>query len=130
LAQTFRRWVVDHVVIPFFIGDTDGRSALDALLKATWRAELGLRLPLDLLAIDEGSFPEDVRSWAKRHPLTRVIRVKGASSAGRSCAEADAGAPRQWWGLARNKGGWLVNVSQLKADFFQWLTRTILSERG
>lgn len=129
-GSNLRRWVLEHRVIPHYIGDTEGRAALDALLKATWRTELGLRLALDLLAIDEGSFTEDVRSWAKRHPKSRAIRVKGSSSASGPVLKPMQERRESGGALRGSKGGWMVNVSQLKADFFAWLAKTDPLERG
>jgi len=129
-GRNFRRWVVDYIVIPYSISDQEGRDALDALLRGTWRTELGLRLPIDMLAIDEGNWTEDVKTWARRHPYSRVITVKGAST--------DAGPlyvpinePTRIPGKMRpSKQRWRVNVSQMKADFYGWLTKTDPIERG
>jgi phage terminase large subunit GpA-like protein len=129
-GSNYRRWVVDHIVIPYHIGDDEGRAALDALLKATWRTELGLKLPLDMLAIDEGAFTEDVESWAKKHPWTRVIMVKGSSSPSgpilrpQQTKKANGGAVRI------QKRRWIANVSQLKADFYTWLAKVDPAARG
>lgn len=129
-GRNYRRWVVDHVVIPHHIGDAEGREALDALLKATWRTELGLRLPLDMMAVDEGGFTEDVRDWAKRHPWTRVILVKGSSVANGPILKPQSERKANGNQIRRQKRGWTVNVSQLKADFYGWLAKDDPTERG
>ncbi|QQA43947.1 phage terminase large subunit family protein [Pelagovum pacificum] len=130
-GEQYRRWTVDYVVIPHHIGDDEGRAALDAYLKATWRTEKGLRLPLDMLAIDGGTYTEDVWSWAKRHPWNRVIIVKGSSSQTGPILtpqkferRADGKAKR------RQKRAFMLNVSQLKADFYTWLAKDDPLERG
>ncbi|MCB1341092.1 MAG: phage terminase large subunit family protein [Pseudooceanicola sp.] len=130
-GENYRRWVVDYIVIPHHIGDDEGRGALDALLKTTWRTERGLRLPLDMLAIDGGTYTEDVWSFAKRWPWSRVIIVKGSSSATGPVMvpqqfdrRADGAAKR------RQKRAWMLNVSQLKADFYTWLDKDDPLERG
>ncbi|WP_370301011.1 phage terminase large subunit family protein [Pseudooceanicola sp.] len=130
-GENYRRWVVDYIVIPHQIGDDEGRAALDALLKTTWRTERGLRLPLDMMAIDGGTYTEDVWSFAKRWPWARVIIVKGASSATGPVMvpqqferRADGAAKR------RQKRAWMLNVSQLKADFYTWLDKDDPVERG
>ena len=74
-----RRWVVDYRVIPHHISDEAGRAALNALLKQEWRTMLGLRVAIDILAIDGGAYTDDVWSWARPHPWGRVIIVKGGS---------------------------------------------------
>lgn len=129
-GRNYRRWVVDHIVVPHHIGDDDGRNALDSLLKATWRTELGLRLPLDMMAADEGGFTEDVRDWAKRHPWTRVILVKGSSSANGPILRPQSDRKANGRQIKRQKRGWILNVSQLKADFYGWLAKEDPEERG
>jgi len=130
-GRNFRRWVVDYIVIPHSISDQAGRDALDALLRGTWRTELGLRLPIDMLAIDSGNWTEEVWSWGKRHPWSKVILVKGAST-----ATGPVMMPQRF--ERRNDGrakkaqrrAFMLNVSQLKADFYGWLAKADPAERG
>lgn len=129
-GRNYRRWVIDHVVIPYSISDQEGRDALDALLKATWRTELGLRLPLDMLAIDEGTFTADVKDWAKRHPWSRVITVKGGSTATGPVLKPQQDRKDSGRTMKAQKRRWIVNVSQLKADFYGWLAKEDPNERG
>lgn len=129
-GKNYRRWVVDHVVIPHFIGDQEGRDSLDALLKATWRTELGLRLPLDMLAIDEGTFTEDVKDWTRRHPWTRVISVKGGSTASGPILRPQQDRKDSGRAIKVQRRRWMVNVSQLKGDFYGWLAKEDPAERG
>jgi phage terminase large subunit GpA-like protein len=129
-GSNYRRWVIEHRVIPHYIGDNEGRAALDALLKASWRTELGLRLPLDLMAIDQGAFTEDVKSFARRHPLSQVIRVKGATTATGPVLVPMKDRRGPIGRVVRDRGGWMLNVSQIKADFFQWLAKADPEERG
>ncbi|MGV8987806.1 MAG: phage terminase large subunit family protein [Cypionkella sp.] len=129
-GSNYRRWVIDHVVLPYHIGDDEGRSALDALLKATWRTELGLKLPLDMLAIDEGAYTEDVESWAKKHPWTRVIMVKGSSSPSGPILRPQQVKKANGNAVKLQKRRWIANVSQLKADFYTWLGKDDPSARG
>ena len=79
-TRNLQRRVIGYVTIPHYIGDKEGREALDALLKQTWRTERGMRFQLDMLAIDGSAFTEDVKLFTKRHPHHRVIMVKGSSS--------------------------------------------------
>lgn len=130
-GPNYQRWVVDYRVLPHHIGDAEGVAALDALLKTTWRTERGLRLPLDMLAIDGGTYTEDVWAFVKRWPWNRVILVKGASSQTgpvllpmKFDRRADGKAKR------RQKRAFMLNVSQLKADFYSWLGKDDPLERG
>ncbi|KAB2539677.1 terminase [Salipiger aestuarii] len=126
-----RRWSVDYMVIPHHIGDQEGREALDAILKTTWRTERGLRLPLDMMAIDVGTYTDDVWAFGKRHPWSRVILVKGATSQTGPVLlpmkferRSDGKAKR------RQKRAFMLNVSQMKADFYGWLGKDDPVERG
>jgi len=129
-GRNFRRWVVDHMVIPHYVGDDEGRAALDALLKATWRTELGLRLPLDIMTVDEGAFTEDVRDWGKRHPFTRVMLIKGARSASGPILTPQRERKANGAVMKRQKQRFMLNVSQMKADFYGWLAKDDPEERG
>lgn len=129
-GRNYRRWVIDHRIIPHHIGDDEGRAGLDALLKSTWRTTLGLRLPLDMMAVDEGAFTEDVRDWAKKHPWTRVILIKGSSSANGPTLRPQSDRKANGRVIKRQKRGWMLNVSQMKADFYAWLAKEDPEERG
>lgn len=129
-GRNYRRWVIEHRVIPWHIGDQEGRDALDAMLKATWRTSLGLRLSLDMMAVDEGAFTEDVRSWAKKHPWTRVILTKGASSANGPTLRPQQDRKSNGKVVRNQKRSWMLNVSQMKADFYAWLAKQDPQERG
>ncbi|SMO98970.1 Phage terminase, large subunit GpA [Thalassovita litoralis] len=130
-GEHYRRWVVDYIVIPHHIGDDAGRLALDALLKTSWRTELGLRLPLDMMAIDGGTYTEDVWSYARRWPWSRVIIVKGASTQnGPIMAPMKFERRNDGQAKRRQKRAFMLNVSQLKADFYTWLDKDDPVERG
>ncbi|MGH1417181.1 MAG: phage terminase large subunit family protein [Pelagimonas sp.] len=126
-----RRWVVDYKVIPHHISEDSGRQALNSFLKKKWKTSLGLGISLDALAIDGGTYTDDVWSWAKTHPWGRVIVVKGSSSQNGSIMvpmkyerRNDGKAKR------RQKRGFLLNVSQMKGDFYTQLRKDDPDERG
>lgn len=130
-GKNYRRWVIDYFVIPHHIGDKDGRIALDALLKNTWRTQLGRRIGIDMMAIDAGAFTEDVWSFAKRYPWSKVIVVKGASTQNGPIMQPMR-FERRNDGVAkrRQKRGFIANVSQMKADFYAWLEKEDSLDRG
>lgn len=130
-GKNYRRWAIDYIVIPYHIGDEEGRKALDALLKATWKTENGLRVGLDMMAIDMGTYTEDCWSFAKRHSWTRVILVKGSSSQNGPIYQPMK-YDRRADGTAKKaqKRAYLLNVSQMKADFYGWLAKDDPLERG
>ncbi len=132
-GRNYRRWTIDYRVIPHPIGSDEGRASLNALLKATWRTERGLRVPIDMMAVDSGAFTPDVWSWVKesRHPWSRVILVKGASTHNGPIMKPmhdDVGKGGKI--RKRDRRGWMINVSQLKADFYAWLAKEDPLERG
>lgn len=76
-GREFRRYVVDYGVIPGHISDDICRARLDALLKQTWKNAFGQRIGIDRAAIDGNAWTEDVWDWAKRHPKSKLIMVRG-----------------------------------------------------
>lgn len=126
-----KRWVIDYKVIPHHISDDDGRAALDALLKSEWRTQLGLRFGIDMMAIDGGTYTDDVWSWAKRWPWHRVIIVKGASAQNGPILQPMKFDRRNDGQAKRTqKRAFMLNVSQLKGEFYTWLRKEDAAERG
>lgn len=72
-----RRWIIAYGVIPGHISEAGCQEKLDGLLAQTFRNCVGRRIGIDLLAIDGNAYTEEVWSWAKRHPSSRVIMVRG-----------------------------------------------------
>lgn len=126
-----QRWVVDYIVIPHHVGSEEGRAALNAQLKRTWKTSLGLPLALDVVAIDGGTWTDDVWSWAKTHPPSRVIVVKGASTQNGPIMMPMKFDRRKDGKLRRrDKRGFMLNVSSMKGTFYNWLKVTDLEARG
>lgn len=75
-----RKAVVAYGVIPHHISSDEGRDALDALLAQGFVNAYERPLKIDMLAIDGNAWTEDVWGWAKRHPSSRVIMVRGVAS--------------------------------------------------
>lgn len=75
-----RSCVVDYLVIPGHISEGRCQAGLDALMAQAWPNAFGRRIPLDMLGIDGNAWTEDVWSWVKRWPSSRVIMVRGANS--------------------------------------------------
>ena len=77
-----RRWVIDHHVVPGHISRQETRERLDALMAQTWLNAAGRRIGADMAAIDGNAWTEDVWDWARRHPASRVIMVRGRGEDG------------------------------------------------
>ncbi|MFT0890992.1 phage terminase large subunit family protein [Pseudochelatococcus sp. G4_1912] len=75
-----RRFVIDHGIINGHISEQECRDGLDDLLKSTWRNAAGRAIGIDRLAIDGNDSTEDVFGWARRHPVSKVIMVRGVYS--------------------------------------------------
>lgn len=130
-GRNYRRWAIDYRVIPHHIGSDECRAALNALLKATWKTERGLPLQLDMMAIDVGTFREDVWAFGKTHPWSRVILVKGSSSQqGPILGPMQFERRKDGRALKAQKRAFNVNVSQMKADFYAWLGNSDPLARG
>ncbi len=126
-----RRWTIDYRVIPHFIGDVECREQLNAFLKQKWRTQLGLPVPIDILSIDGGTFTDDVWSWAKSHPWSRVIIVKGGNSQNGPLMAAQKFERRKDGKAKRaQKRAFILNVSQMKAGFYSNLRKEDPERRG
>lgn len=79
-ARDHKRAVVDIGVLPGHISSDECRAGLDALLQQTFVNAYGRRLGIDLLAIDGNAWTEDVWGWAKKHPSSKVLMVRGVGS--------------------------------------------------
>lgn len=130
-GREFRRWIVDYVVIQGHISEPKTQAALDALLEQTWPNVHGRRLGVDALAIDGNAWTEDVWSWVRRHPASRVIMVRGANSENAPLLERVK--------KERDNSGKLLKYSRrffnfgtstLKMALYRGLNRTDPQERG
>lgn len=79
-GRDFRRFVVDYFVIPGHISEQSCQDRLDALVYQTWQNSVGRRITPDRVAIDGNAYTEEVWEWAKRHPASKVVMVRGANS--------------------------------------------------
>jgi phage terminase large subunit GpA-like protein len=67
-------------VIPGHISSVEAQEGLDALLEQGFKNAYGRMIKIDVLAIDGNAWTEDVWGWAKKHPSSRVIMVRGVDS--------------------------------------------------
>jgi phage terminase large subunit GpA-like protein len=79
-GRDFRRAIIEYGVFPGHISDAKCQGLLDGLLMQTYRNIAGQRIGFDLAAIDGNAYTEDVWSWVRKHPTSRVIMVRGVSS--------------------------------------------------
>ena len=76
-GKEYRRFVIDYGIIPNHISDKDCQRHLDLLIARTWKNSANHQLGVDLTAIDGNAWTEDVWTWTRRHPSSRVIMVRG-----------------------------------------------------
>jgi len=130
-TENLQRHTVAYTVIPHHIGDQEAWDALDALLKSKWRTTLGRRVGLDMMAIDVGTYTDDVWGFGKRHPWSRVILVKGSSSqTGPTMVPMKFERRRDGQAKRAAKRAFMLNVSQMKADFYAHLAKEDPLARG
>lgn len=78
-GRDFRRFVVDYNVVRYHISDARAQEQISALLEQTWPNAAGRRVGIELAAIDGNAYTEDVWAWARKHPSSQVIMVRGAN---------------------------------------------------
>lgn len=76
-GKDYRRWVIDYGIIANHISDPDCRRNLDLLLAKKWKNVAGREIGIDLAAIDGNAYTEDVWAWARKHPSSKLIMVRG-----------------------------------------------------
>ena len=113
-GRDLRRWVVDYGVIPGHISEGKTQAALDALVDQTWPNAVGRRLRADMTGIDGNAWTEDVWSWVKRWPSSRVVMLRGANT--------DTAPLLQRVKKERNKAGQLLKYS---ARFYNFGTSVL-----
>lgn len=127
----FKRAVIDHGVVDGHISEAAAQAGLTKILKTEWRNEAGRDIGVDMLAIDGNAWTEDVWSWVKRHPASKVMMVRGRHE--------EAAPLLQRVKKERNRRGDLLpyasrfynfGASVLKMAFYRHLPKTDPVERG
>lgn len=79
-GRDYRRAVVEYGVFPGHVSTKECWAFLDGLVKQEFLNGYGRRIAIDLVAIDGNAWTEDVWGWAKRHPSSKVVMVRGVAS--------------------------------------------------
>lgn len=79
-GRDYRKAIVEYGVIQGHISSPECQRALNALLEQGFKNAYGREIQIDMLAIDGNAWTEDVWGWAKRHPSSKVIMVRGIGS--------------------------------------------------
>jgi phage terminase large subunit GpA-like protein len=76
-GREYRRYVIDYGIVDRHISDPDCQRNLDLVLAKQWRNVAGQSLGIDMTAIDGNAWTEDVWTFARRHPSSKLIMVRG-----------------------------------------------------
>jgi phage terminase large subunit GpA-like protein len=76
-GRDYRRFVIEYGIIGRHISDPDCQRNLDLLMARKWRNIAGREIGPDMSAIDGNAWTEDVWSWARKHPSSKLIMVRG-----------------------------------------------------
>ena len=76
-GRDFRRAVVEYGDTPGHISEPGTQEMLGGLLGQTWPNAAGRRIEIDKAAIDGNAWTEDVWAFARRHPISKLIMVRG-----------------------------------------------------
>jgi phage terminase large subunit GpA-like protein len=79
-GREHRRFVIEYGVIPGHISDKICQERLSALLGQQWPNASGRKIASDLSAIDGNAWTEDVWEFARKHPASQLIMVRGLGS--------------------------------------------------
>jgi phage terminase large subunit GpA-like protein len=120
-----RSWSIDASVLVGETSDTTERGPwlkLNALLNRQFPHEGGLDLSISLMAVDSGYNTQVVYGWARQHPMSQVIAVRGVPT-----AHVLIGVPSKVevsFSGKRSKSGykvWPIATNLAKSELYGWL---------
>jgi phage terminase large subunit GpA-like protein len=76
-GRDYRRYVIEYGIVDRHISDPDCQRNLDLVLAKKWCNSAGHELGIELAAIDGNAWTEDVWTFARRHPSSKLIMVRG-----------------------------------------------------
>lgn len=130
-GPNLQRFTIDAGIIEGHISESGAQKGLEVLLKKRFKNSAGRYVGIDMLAIDANAYTEDVLDWAKRHPDSKVIAVRGIK--GEFAPPLAPVKNERKKGVKKNrrqKKFFNVGVSPLKASLFKHLEKDDKTERG
>jgi phage terminase large subunit GpA-like protein len=76
-GQRYQRFIIDIRTIGKHISEPDAQRHLDQLLDRTWINCVGRPMSITMAAIDANFATDDVLQFARRHPTSKLIAVRG-----------------------------------------------------
>jgi phage terminase large subunit GpA-like protein len=76
-GQRYQRFIIDVGTVGKHVSEPDAQRHLDQLLDRTLVNSVGRPMSITLAAIDGGYSTDDVLQFARRHPTSRLIAVRG-----------------------------------------------------
>jgi len=121
-SETKESWSIDAGVL---MGDTAAEATwaqLDELLGRTYAGPEERILSIATMAVDSGYNTQQVYTWARRHPMSRVIATKGMVTE-RSIVGVPSAVDVTIRGkkLSRGYKVWPVGVGIAKSELYGWL---------
>lgn len=131
-GRDFRRYVVEFGVIPGHVSEARCQERLDALLKQQWLNSVKRKIGLDKVAIDGNAYTEDVWGWAKKHPASLLVMMRGSNNDAAPLTQRVKKERNQKTGkiLKYSKRFYNVNVSILKMALYRNVAKLDPLERG
>jgi phage terminase large subunit GpA-like protein len=77
-GRDYRRFIIDYGTIFKHICELDCQRNIDLLLQRKWRNTFGRQMEISLAAIDANHSTDDVLAYARRHPVHKLIAIRGA----------------------------------------------------
>jgi phage terminase large subunit GpA-like protein len=128
-----RRWIIDHGVIDGNITTEACRTELSALVNRKWETFQRRHRAPDQLAIDAGGhFAQETYSWAKLHPRSQVMVVRGSRFDNAPPLQQRKTDEVTFRGKPSRAGikAWWVGVSSLKGALYEDLRKDDATQRG
>ncbi len=130
-GSELRRWVVARVRVEGFIDTPETRAELNRLVEFEWPAWNGTRRRADLVGIDAGAWTDQVHDWAKGHPKSRVLMLRGVSGDAAPVLALVRRERRPDGKLTKYQGRFYnVGVNGLKGALYKFLRVEIPGARG
>src|SRR5208337_3055011 len=76
-GKEYRRYVIDYGIVDRHISDANCQRNLTLVVQRQWRNQYGRSFGVDFAAIDGNAWTEDVWSFARQHPSSKLIMVRG-----------------------------------------------------